>query len=571
MKGKIAILTTLVIILNCVFCYADNGETISVPNQVYTDLKNEFEYDEKTDTYYFPINDIDELPKEGAKSATVAVSGAVISSVLALAVKAGLEFATTNSMSEFVSRFFMLDGISSVVSGLNDVVKSSVGGVLRFSSSLLDSVRSKFAEVMSQDKVSSVYLQGRRIPVLSTPGHTVRPDEYARYLFESSVLPKVSFDGASVTTDYSYYDSNISLPSNTVLGDFAIRTRLYRTGGTSTYTDDVQLRFKSSDGTYVAPSGTSIIEFPKETLISGFKGYAIPFLEKTNTGYYYVGMVVAVYSTITGYLSCVNTVVTSSHIPVAHFMESVLPVIGDAWSSGTIGGGDDVSISIPKDTNVLVGQPSTVVDNPTYEIWTPGTTVVPPIIDTGTDSPPLDDVLPPITEDVPDDDTGTDTPSNPDSPSVSWDWLKNLLNKLLEMIQTIIDWLTSFWDKLLEFIQGLVVPDEDYFVEEFGKITEKLEEKIPSVDVAKLESLAVEETQFKDIYAEFFGVRCLVVRGSLINNVIGWAKPIIQGLIALFLLLYNYNQIYFLIRGTSLLGASNTINNMDNNRIGGRR
>ena len=69
--------------------------------------------------------------------------------------------------------------------------------------------------------------------------------------------------------------------------------------------------------------------------------------------------------------------------------------------------------------------------------------------------------------------------------------------------------------------------------------------------------------QFKDIYAEFFGVRCLVVRGSLINNVIGWAKPIIQGLIALFLLLYNYNQIYFLIRGTSLLGASNTITRIE--------
>ena len=106
MRGKIAILTTLVIILNCVFCYADNGETISVPNQVYMDLRNEFDYDEKTDTYYFPINDIDELSKEGEKSATVAVSGAVISSVLALAVKAGLEFATTNSMSEFVSSKF---------------------------------------------------------------------------------------------------------------------------------------------------------------------------------------------------------------------------------------------------------------------------------------------------------------------------------------------------------------------------------------------------------------------------------------------------------------------------------
>lgn len=573
MRVKIALLTVLVLILNSVFCYADVSSP-TVPNSVYNHLRTEFEYDDKTDTYYFPINDIDKLDKEGTKSATVAVSGAVISSVLALAVKSGLEFATTNSLSEFVSRFFMLEGISDVVSGLNDVVKNSAGGVLKFSSSLLDSVRSKFSEIISQDKVSSVYIGGRRIPLLNMGSHVVRPDQYARYIFETSTLPRLCIDGSTVTTTWSYSDSEIYLPSNTALGNFSVRSRLYRSGtNSSAYTDDIQILIKKTGGSYSSLNGSyTAVEFPKDTLIPGFKAYAIPFLEKGTTNYL-VGMVVAVYSTVTGYLSDVKSIVTTTNIPTSHLTSSSLPVIGEAWSSGSIGGGGSLDISIPKDTNILINKlPTDIVSTPTYEIWTPGTTVVVPNIETGTDSPPVDDVLPPIAEETPgDSDTGTDVPDSDGSTSISWDWLKELLNKLLEMIQTIIDWLTNFWTNLLEFIKSLFVPDENYFVDEFSNVTEKLEEKIPSVDINKLEDLAVNEFAFEDIYADFFGVRCLVVRGSVINNVISWARPIIQGLIALFLLLFNYNQIYFLIRGTSLLGSSNTLGNMNNNKIGGKK
>lgn len=577
MKNKVIFLLVFVIIFNTSFIYADNYD-VSV-GQVYSLLQNDFDYDENTDTYYFPssdINSFDDVSTVGVRSGTVAVSGAVISAVLTLAVKAGLEFATTNSMSEFVSRFFMLDGISSIVDGISGAIKSSVGGTINFSRSLLDSISSKFAEVMNKDIVTSVYIDGRKFPVLDVKAAnrgTVSSSQ-ARYLFESSVLPKIKFDCFDITSDaYKTYDSNIYIPGSSYNGDFSIRAKLNRFS--SPYKDFVQFLLKQPSGSYNTPGSDISIEFPRDTFVNGNVGYSIPFLYSLDNGCYYVGFVVAIYSSATGQMLDVAGKVTVAYVRDKTInATSVLPTIGSSWSDGSISSGSDsVSVSIPKDTNTLLNKKPADISTPTYEIWTPGVVVVPPAIDTGTDVPPIDDVLPPIDDslDVPDTDlpgSGTDTPS---IPSLNLDWLKELIQSIIDLIKSIIDWLNNFWTHLWEFLKSLLVPGETYFVDEFNKVTEKMKDKIPGIDITKLEDLAVGEFKFKDMYAEFFGIECLVVRGSLINNVIGWARPIIQGLIALFLLLYNYNQIYLLIRGTSLLGATNTIDNMDKNRVGGRR
>lgn len=577
MRDKVIFLLVFVIIFNTSFIYADNYD-VSV-GQVYSLLQNDFDYDEDTDTYYFPssdMNSFDGVSTVGSRSGTVAVSGAVISAVLTLAVKAGLEFATTNSMSEFVSRFFMLDGISSIVDAIGGAIKGSVGGTINFSRSLLDSISSKFSEVMNKDVVTSVYIDGRKFPVLDVKdsGRGTVSSSQARYLFESSVLPKIKFDCFDVTSSsYSTYDSSIYIPGSSYNGDFSIRAKLNRFS--SPYNDFVQFLLKSSSGSYSTPGSDISIEFPRDTFVNGNVGYSIPFLYSLDNGNYYVGFVVAIYSSATGQMVDVGGKVTIAYVRNTTInATSVLPTIGSAWSGGSISSGSDsVSVNIPKDTNTLLNKVPSDIDSPTYELWTPGVTIIPPSIDTGTEVPPVDDVLPPIDDslDVPDTDlpgSGTDTPS---IPSLNLDWLKELIQSIIDLIKSIIDWLSNFWTHLWEFLKSLLVPGETYFVDEFGKVTEKMKEKIPSIDITKLEDLAVGEFKFKDIYANFFGIECLVVRGSLINNVIGWSRPIIQGLIALFLLLYNYNQIYVLIRGTSLLGATNTIDNMDKNRVGGRR
>lgn len=569
MKSKIALITLFVVILNSVFCYADSDYSFnSVDSSKVVDafsiLRQEYNYDSKTDTYYFPTNDDVSSSSGNTRVGAVAVTGSVVSSVLALAVKAGLEFATSNSMSEFVGRFFMLDGISSVVDGIQDVVKKSVGGTLEFSRSLLDTVSSKFSEIMTQNKVSSVYLNGRKFQVIKYTGTSTIDDTTSRYLFESSVLPKISFDLGEMKTVYQYYDSSISLPTTTVFGDFSVRARKYR--DSTPYKDTVQIVLKTSDGSYQTIGNTirTAVEFPTDTFLNGFKAYAVPVLGYATGSRgetYYVGLVVAIYSQVTGRLSAVKGKISEEYIPGSHFgTTSTLPVIGSAWSGGSIEGSDsgsgNLSIKIPKDTNDLVGKKPSDISTPSYETWTPGVSVVPPSIDTGVDAPPVDDVLPPIVDDVPSDDSGTDTPGDSvdtDNPN-AWNWLKELLEKLLDFIKTIVDWLTSFWDKLTEFLISLLVPDDRYFVDSLSEIIDLLSEKIPSIDIYKLHSLAVGETKFEDIYANFFGVKCLVVKGSVINNIVPWIRAIGQGIVGLFLLLYNYNQIYQLIRGGALYG-----------------
>lgn len=555
MKCKIAILTTLVIILNCVFCYAEDDTVVNMNgiNYSYEHIFGDsVEYDKASDTYYF-------IQPGQERSGAVAVAGSTLSAILALATKAGLEFASSNSMSEFLNRFFMLDGIKSIISEVDGVVSSSVGGVLNFSRSLLDTVKSKFAEVMStHGDVGSMYYRGKKY--ITVVGDITFSE--MRYVFDKA--PSL---GTYTYSELSSTDSSNPMVINTGLP--------YRSSN-----GELQIQLYTDGSGWIVYKGydTSSLYSPSMSGGTGYfsdgYNYSIhPYISTNSSGTSAsMSFILARVDTNTLFYSDATTAIPYDSLPQEYFgTKFPLPTVGEAWSDSIPGNGKDTTadldIKIPSDTNSLVGLPSdSVTDNPTYAPWTPGIVVTPPTIDTGSD-----DVV-----DVPDYDVIPDSPGDtdtekPDSPSISWDWLKNLLNKLLEMIQTIIDWLTSFWDKLLEFIQGLLVPGEDYFVDEFGKITEKLEEKVPSVDITKLESLAVEEAQFKDIYAEFFGVRCLVVRASLINNILDWAKPIIQGLIALFLLLYNYNQIYFLIRGSSLLGASNTINNMDNNRIGGRR
>lgn len=123
-------------------------------------------------------------------------------------------------------------------------------------------------------------------------------------------------------------------------------------------------------------------------------------------------------------------------------------------------------------------------------------------------------------------------------------------------------WLNNFWDMLWDFLKKILVPEDSYWIDKFNEMKEKLEEKVPGIDVSKLEELAVGENAFKDIYANFFGQECLVVRASLINRVISWARPIIQGALSILLLIYNYNQLYKLIRGGHMTNASEHIENI---------
>lgn len=540
MKNKIVLMVIFTLIFNTTFIYGDDKiENINVSDVVksYEHIFGEnVEYNEKTDTYHFVI-------ENGKERSALAVSGGALSAILALAVKSGLEFATSNSMGEFLNKLFMVDGIKGVVSEIEGVVSNSVDGVLNFSRSLLDTVKSKYAEAMTNNS-GSVYYRGQK--VLSFTSDPTKSD--MRYVFDN-FKPILSHDRQEI------YDSD---------GVNRLRTKTdfkflspegfleFETFGTSSkflYTYIYDSSFPSEVQEYYNVS------------VSGWDNnyYWYPCIRYVK-GLPYLDLIINFTDSITGLYSTSYYVPVRIKLPVEYLGgSSVLPTIGNAWSDSIPGNGDDTSssldIKVPSNTNSLVGQlPNNVTDKPSYETWTPGITVTIPTIDTGSDDvvdvPNYEVINPPSTEDTPGDDTET--------PSLSWDWLKNLFNKLLEMIQNIIDWLTNFWDNLLEFIKSIFVPSDSYFTDKFGDIMDKLEDKMPTLDINKLEQLAVGESRFEDVYATFFGMRCLVVRGSVINQVVGWARPIIQGLLTLLLLLYNYNQIHFLIRGKSIVRGGNS-------------
>lgn len=563
MKSKIALFTMLVIILNSVFVYADD-DTVSISDDVLTDLQEEFEYNSETDTYYVPTS------VANAKSGAVAVSGACISALLTLAVKAGLEFPGSNSMGEFLNRLFMIDGITALISEVEKVVSSSVGGVLKFNRSLLDSIKSIYSQIMTSGDFGTIYYRGHKY--IYQCSSTVN-EAQRRYIIENSKpLVTYTYEQIAKSKPSSRLVHTTNLPYISETGVVQIQVCKDSDGWLNSYAYDTNstsyTNYSSRGGGYL----TSGYTYSYYAYVRAEKPGYIPSLE----------IIVARYSTSTGFYKDSFKITPYKTLAKSYLGKTLdLPLIGEAWSD-TIKGDDDstegnLSIKVPSNTNSLVGLTPGGVTVPDYDVWTPGVVVVPPAIDTGSDDnvyvPPYEIVKPPITDTDKPPGTDTDNPPGTDTntPSTTWDWLKKLIQTIIDLIKNIIDWLNNFWTHLWEFLKSLLVPGETYFVDEFGKVTEKMKEKIPGIDITKLEDLAVGEFKFEDMYAKFFGVECLVVRGSVINKVISWARPIIQGLIALFLLLYNYNQIYFLIRGGSLLGASNTIDNMNNNRIGGRK
>lgn len=514
MRSKIALITILIIVTNSVFSYAD--DSFDVMNKSYA---------------------------VQTASGTVAIGGAVASAVLALATKVGVEFATGSEMDKFVRDMISdVNGID-VLNSIADAITVAGAGII----GLPASVVSTFCNYINQKNLgdtSITYLSftddegvKHSIPIMP-PSF----DSSSRYGTKGWALFRKACDLADNSTSVVFRDNGIA------------------TNATFRF-PNITLGFKNRGSDILFASGSSGATFEGGGM-SGYtrdwsSGYSrvkcfilgVPTSSNLSTCDFEIELGYVFYNPMTGVQYGSAGVVS---LPYGRYWKR------DVSSGASVPNSPSVpdnlvsnpgksSIAIPTNPNDLIGKtPSDITTTPDYDVWNPGSVVVPPI----SDNPSVSytpDLSVPGTPDI-------DSPSG----SISWDWLKNLIQSIIDLIKSILNWLDNFWVNLLEFLKSLLIPDETYFVDEFGKITEKIEEKVPSIDIKKLEDLAVGDFKFKDIYANFFGVECLVVRSSVINNVIGWSRSIIQGLVALFLLLYNYNQIYFLIRGSSLFGVTNS-------------
>lgn len=537
MKFKIVILTCFCILINSTLGYCEEV----VDEKVIANHVSEIVSDDGN--IYF-----DEYGRVTRSATGVAIAGSVASTILSLAVKAGIVFGTVKGMDEFLHRFLNVPESESVIKAIGEKALSSVGGLIELGRDLLNSIGDVFNKLHVTKNYKTISLAGINFP-FSEYGNLSSDLTYKLYVLSSGglyVSPTNPNAEKSFTVEGVTY--RMTLKSyKSALGDYNLYGEMYK-GST---------------------------RIGKVSISTQGIGYMFPYLygSKTNP-YIAVGMVYKAEANerwrhATFYDTDTNIFPQTTQ----HIQYGVDTQIGSAWSDGAIKGDDgttnsNVSIKVPTDLGVLVGDKGSdsVSSSPTYDYWIPGKPVTYPSTDDVTTSPPrVDIVVPDVEVDSPGD--TEDPPIEDDSGDSSlWDWLKKLIQKIIDLITSIWNWLTTFWEKLLEFllslIQQLFFVDETYWSDKVTDLSTELEGKYPVPNIDKIKDIAVGEKQFKDIKATFFGVEGVVVRASVVNRVISWARPILQGFIALFLLLYNYSQLYKIIRGGSLVHPSEHVENI---------
>lgn len=132
-----------------------------------------------------------------------------------------------------------------------------------------------------------------------------------------------------------------------------------------------------------------------------------------------------------------------------------------------------------------------------------------------------------------------------------------------EPLQDIWNGIVSIPGQILEGIQEvftfLFVPDEQYFENKFNDIRTAFISKI-GVDAEELERLEDADGVDLDDLSVFrrtiYGQSVKFVDLSFLDEIKPMIHNLARGFIYPLLLLYNMNQVYFLIRGVNLIGRS---------------
>lgn len=108
---------------------------------------------------------------------------------------------------------------------------------------------------------------------------------------------------------------------------------------------------------------------------------------------------------------------------------------------------------------------------------------------------------------------------------------------------------------LLDWLSSVIVPPSTYFPDKFNSYANKLNDKMP-IGVGKLNDLCVEGTPLPDFKVTIKGVEYVVFKGQFANSLAPGVRTLVAGFTFVFLLLYNYSEIYRLVRGTRPFSTS---------------
>ncbi len=138
------------------------------------------------------------------------------------------------------------------------------------------------------------------------------------------------------------------------------------------------------------------------------------------------------------------------------------------------------------------------------------------------------------------------------------DWIGSLF---LSLFKFLLDLLEKLIQLLKELLISLFVPSDAFVQEKVDILKNQLEPKLPYAQYIKLFDSSYEGNELKDIIINIYGQDVVIVKVTLFERFRDLFNTGVYAVMFFLLAIYNYNNIYKLIRGTDYVSATNTINN----------
>lgn len=165
----------------------------------------------------------------------------------------------------------------------------------------------------------------------------------------------------------------------------------------------------------------------------------------------------------------------------------------------------------------------------------------------------------PVDDTIPGEDTGE---GDIEAPSI-WGWLLDILKSILNAIKSILSFITDFLAALLEGLKdlllSLLVPSDTYFTDSFTDIKNNLSNRLNIDSYTRLFNSDYNDSSIRDITINWHGQEIVIVKFTMYENFRNIVNTLIYAFMFFLLAIYNYSQVYKLIRGSDYVSASSTI------------
>lgn len=138
------------------------------------------------------------------------------------------------------------------------------------------------------------------------------------------------------------------------------------------------------------------------------------------------------------------------------------------------------------------------------------------------------------------------------------EWIRSLLLSLFKFLEGLLQKLIEL---LRDLLVSLFVPSDAFVQEKVDTLKNQLEPKLPYAQYIKLFDSSYEGNELKDIIINIYGQDVVIVKVTLFEHFRNLFNTGVYAVMFFLLAVYNYNNIYKLIRGTDYVSATNTINN----------